>query len=77
LEPKKTDTRTKGFLKRGYTQCAELDAIPATLLRERVEQAILSHIPTDEWSRLRRIEELERQQWHTTLEALKGGEALQ
>jgi len=63
LEPKKTDSRMKRFLAQGYTKCAELDAIPATALRARLERAINEHIPAEEWERLRRIEELERQQW--------------
>jgi hypothetical protein len=71
LEPKKKDRRTRWFLSQGYTQCAELDAIPATELRNRVKQAILPHIHTEEWERLQRIEKLERERWRETLEMLK------
>jgi hypothetical protein len=60
LEPKKKDRRTAAFLRAGYTECAELDAIPAVALRERLQQAILSHIPADQWNRLRAIEAAER-----------------
>jgi hypothetical protein len=70
LAPKEKDVRTKRFLEQGYTQCAELDAVPATELRNRIEQAILSHIPAGEWERLQNIERLERDQWQATLEAM-------
>jgi hypothetical protein len=60
LKPKTKDRRTAAFLRAGYTECAELDAIPAVALRERLEQAILSHIPADEWNRLIEIEDAER-----------------
>jgi hypothetical protein len=46
LKPKVKDSRTKRFLERGYTECAELDAVPAPELRARIERAILQHIPT-------------------------------
>lgn len=60
LVPKVTDRRTAAFLRAGHTACAELDAIPATALRERLEDAIVSHIPSDEWDRLSVIEAAER-----------------
>jgi hypothetical protein len=70
LTPKKNDTRTARFLAQEYTQCAELDAIPAPDLRERVEQAIRAHVPSAAWERLQQIERLERTQWHDTLAAM-------
>jgi hypothetical protein len=72
LTPKSKDTRTKHFLERGYTQCAELDAVPAKELRARVEQAILSHVPTGAWGSLQHIERLERQQWQSVMSAFAG-----
>lgn len=72
LTPKSKDSRTKRFLERGYTQCAELDAIPAEELRGRVEQAILSHIPAGAWGSLQHIERLERQQWQATMSVFAG-----
>ena len=75
LDPKPTDKRTPGFLAEGHSVCAELDAIPATALRERLKAAITSHIPMDRWERLRQIEELERERWELTLAAFAGGEA--
>ena len=72
LTPKTSDTRTRWFRSLGFEQCAELDAIPANALRERVERAIVGHIPADEWERLRRIEDLEREQWQSMLAAFNG-----
>ena len=43
------------------TKCAELDAIPARELRQRVEEAILSHIDPDQWERLQEIERIEKE----------------
>lgn len=60
LKLKSTDRRTAGFRRAGHTQAAELDALPATALRERLEQAILTHIPTVEWERLQAVEAAER-----------------
>ena len=46
---KKSDTRTKGF----QGGSVEVDAIPATMLRELVEDAIECHIDEDELERLK------------------------
>jgi hypothetical protein len=75
LAPKATDTRTRQFHSLGFSQCAELDAIPARDLRDRLEQVILHHIPADEWERLQRIERLEREQWQAMVDALGPGTA--
>jgi hypothetical protein len=63
LEPKKNDKRYGGFVSRWGRRCAELEAIPATALRDMVREAIESHIPRGSWEQLRRVEELERKQW--------------
>jgi hypothetical protein len=60
LTPKARDRRTRGFLRAGHTKAAELDAIPATALRDRLEDAIRSHIPAARWERLRAVEDAER-----------------
>ena len=70
LQVKERDARTKQFLQRGYRECAELDAIPAERLRERLEQAILAHIPAGEWERLQRVEELEQRTWRQFVAAV-------
>jgi len=64
LSLKKGDTRTKKFRALGYDAAYELDALPSPVMRRRLEAAILSHIPQDEWERLQRIEDLETEQWH-------------
>jgi hypothetical protein len=63
LAPKKSDKRYRWFVGRGWHDCAEVEAVPATELRAILRGAIESHIPAGEWARLRQIEELEKQQW--------------
>jgi len=60
LEAKRTDMRYEKFIQEHGEACAEVDAIPATELRRRVREAIESHIPAEEWARLRKVEEAER-----------------
>ena len=43
------------------SRCAELDALPPSELRRRVEEAILSHVDEEEWERLQTIEEIEKE----------------
>lgn len=64
LAVKKSDPRARSFVERYGTECAELDALPARELRRRVEAAILGHIPWDEWERLQRVEQLERESFN-------------
>lgn len=71
LDPKPSDRRTAGFLRAGHSHGAELDAIPATALRDRLERAIAKHIPAEQWDRLRQIERLERDRWHETMAAFR------
>jgi hypothetical protein len=61
LEPKKKDTRYKRFVAEHGTACAELDALPATELRRRVQEAVEAHIPEGEWQRLQEIEAREKE----------------
>lgn len=56
---KRTDSRHKKFVAEHGHDCAELDAIPPTVLRERIEEAILSHVDSAEWKRLQKIEKAE------------------
>jgi hypothetical protein len=60
LQPKKTDTRYKQFVAEHGGQCAELDALPATELRRRVQKAIEAHIDWPAWEKLQRVETLEK-----------------
>jgi hypothetical protein len=43
------------------SQCAELDALSATELRRRVEEAILKHVDMEKWDRLQEVERIEKQ----------------
>jgi hypothetical protein len=61
LPVKHTDRRTKRFLEKYGTQCAEVDALPPSELRQRVEDAIVSHIPQERWERLKKTEEMEKE----------------
>jgi hypothetical protein len=72
LDPKKKDTRYAKFVEKYGPRCAEVEAIPANDLRDMVEGAIRSHIPTAEWQRLQNIEEQERQTWQQMLNRIGG-----
>jgi hypothetical protein len=74
LAPKKKDKRTKTFVAEWGRDCAEVEAIPATDLRDTVRNAILSHIPSGEWERLEEVERLEREQWDAYMKAMPGAE---
>jgi hypothetical protein len=63
LEPKQKDVRYAKFVEQYGERCAEVEAVPATDLREMVRDAILAHIPADDWARLQQIEQQERQTW--------------
>jgi hypothetical protein len=69
---KKTDSRSKAFAQKHGHQCAELDAIPADVLRDRVEQAIEGHVDHAEWSRMRKVEQAERDTLETVIAAMRG-----
>ena len=70
LAPKKQDTRYKKFVAAHGEKCAEVEAIPANVLRQLVRRAIESHIPQDEWARLKALENIERHQWHELMDKL-------
>jgi hypothetical protein len=61
LPVKHADNRAKSFIKRYGHRCAEVDALPPSELRERVEDAIVNHIPAARWERLQRVENAEQQ----------------
>ncbi len=60
LPVKRSDRRAQSFMDQHGRHCAELDALPPSELRRRVEQAILGHIDPAAWERLQRVEEVER-----------------
>lgn len=76
LRIKKTDRRAAKFREEHGDRCAELDAIPSSELRRRVRSIIDAHITNrDEWERLQRIEEAERETLEKTICGLAlGGE---
>lgn len=68
---KKRDTRTKAFEKQHGHKCAELDAVPANELRDRVKTAIHSHIDQASWKRLRKAEAAETKTLDKIVKELK------
>jgi hypothetical protein len=59
--PVKKSSRSAEFIRKYGTRCAEVDALPPNELRDRVRNAIESHIDQEQWERLKRVEELESQ----------------
>ena len=57
---KRSNPRAAEFIRLYGNDCAEVDALPPTELRRRVQAAIESHIDQDRWQRLLTVEELER-----------------
>jgi hypothetical protein len=69
LAPKESDTRAKAFVEKYGYGCVEVDALPPTELRRRVEEAIKGHIPPDEWKRLEGMQDRDRKWLKTRLGA--------
>jgi hypothetical protein len=67
LAPKKKDTRYARFSAEYGEKCAEVEAVPADVLRTMVEDAITSHIPSGEWERLQDIERREKDSFRAVL----------
>lgn len=74
LAPKKKDKRFKAFAAKYGERCAEVEAIPASDLRERLRSAIESHIPAGQWERLKHLEQTEKFQWHQMMEKIGGAQ---
>jgi hypothetical protein len=70
LPVKKTDNRAAAFLNARGNRCAEIDALPPSELRRRVEDAILAHIPVDTWDRLVEVEAAEQETLDSFTQAL-------
>ena len=73
LAPKKGDTRYQRFAEEYGDRCAEVEAIPANVLRQMVEDAIVSHIPADQWKRLQAVEVKEKKNWQNFMAKIRGG----
>lgn len=67
LEAKAKDRRYAAFIAAHGAQCAEVDALPPTELRRRVEESILAHVPKDEWKRLQETERREKESFNEAL----------
>lgn len=61
LPVKLGDTRAADFVDEYGENCAEVDALPPSVLRDRVKQAIESHIDQTEWQALLEIEAHEKE----------------
>jgi hypothetical protein len=74
LAPKKKDTRYARFAAQYGEHCAEVEAVPADALRTMVREAIIRHIPQEEWARLQAIEAEEKESFANVIAQLTGGE---
>jgi hypothetical protein len=61
LPVKPKDRRSQGFTKTYGTDCAEVDALPPTELRRRVQEAIEQFIDWERWKKLQQTEQLEQE----------------
>lgn len=71
LEPKKKDSRYKKFVQNFGDRCAEVEAVPADELRNMVRAAIESHIPTEQWKKLKALEATEKESWNRVMAQIK------
>jgi hypothetical protein len=73
LPVKHKDNRAAGFCEVHGNYCAEVDALPPTELRRRVDEAISSHIDVDEWNRLLEVEQAEQETLKAFVLSMKQG----
>jgi hypothetical protein len=66
---KKKDSRYKWFVANYGPACCELDALSTVVLRQRVEDAIVSLLDMDAWNRSLRLEAAESESMKGVLEA--------
>ena len=59
LRVKESDSRAAGFLRRYGNECVELDALPPTELRRRIEQAVTAMLDRVLWHHAVMVEEKE------------------
>lgn len=71
LPVKTTDRRARGFLEEHGEGCAEVDALPPTELRRRVQEAIQVHIDPERWDRLLEVERAETATLERLVESLQ------
>jgi hypothetical protein len=59
LRVKESDSRAAGFLRRYSNKCVELDALPPTELRRRIEEAVVAMRDEELWDRAVMVEKAE------------------
>ena len=59
LRVKQSDPRSAGFLRRYSNKCVELDALPPTELRRRIEEAVMAMLDSELWDRAVKVEKAE------------------
>ena len=59
LRVKESDSRAAGFLRRYSNKCVELDALPPTELRRRIEEAVTAMLDRELWDRAVMVEKAE------------------
>lgn len=72
VESKAKDPRYKWFVERYGRQCWELDALSPVILRERIDDAILSRLDVDAWNHAISIEAAERESMSGILNTWRG-----
>lgn len=72
LDAKSTDSNYEAFVQEHGTEAAELEALPPHELRQRMTDAIRSHLNMDEWRRIKQVELAERDSWLSIVTASRG-----
>lgn len=72
LAAKKKDRRYQKFVKEHGPDCAEVDALDPKELRRRVRNSIEQWIPTEEWNKLKQVEDVERETFNSVIAAMGG-----
>ena len=72
LNPKKKDRRFAKFQEEHGDYCAEIDALPPNIIRDRVRGFIEGQIPPEEWQRLKDVEAIETESFQSLLAGLGG-----
>jgi hypothetical protein len=75
LRVKESDSRAAGFLRRYSNRCVELDALPPTELRRRIEQAVTAMLDRELWDRAVIVEQAELASIQKIMERWPGSES--
>jgi hypothetical protein len=75
LRVKSSDPRASEFVRRHGTEAVELDALPPTALRARLQKAISNEVENGSWERALAIESAHRETTERIVEAFAGGNA--